>query len=268
MELSELRKLLHLSASSIGTYINCSLKYKLIKIDKLAPDFVSDSLVYGSAIHVMLEIFHRARMHNEIIPLSKWLEMFEVHWYETLVSTPEIKYSNGAYAGSLLDEGKSLLTIYYDRFPREYKVIAVEKGFNISIEGLPRVIIGAIDLVEEDESGTIIITDHKTSGRAFSNDEVNRNMQLTLYQMAMKEQYPDRDFMLKLDALIKTKTPKFEQFYTFRDELAEQRLKRKILAVWNGIEKEVFIPNEESWFCKGCEYKSHCNDWFEERRAA
>jgi putative RecB family exonuclease len=268
MDLAELRKLPHLSASAIGTYIDCSLKYKLAKIDRLAPDFISDSLIYGSVIHQLLEIYHEARMHDETIPLSEWLELFERHWFEALEKAGNIKFNKDATAETLLNEGKSLLTIYYDRYPREYKVMATEMPFSFTLDGLPIVIIGAIDLIEEDESGTIIITDHKTSGRAFSNDEVNRNMQLTLYQMAMKEQYPDRDFMLKLDALIKTKTPRFEQFYTFRDELAEQRLKRKILAVWNGIEKEVFIPNEESWFCKGCEYKSHCNNWFEERRAA
>jgi len=37
-----------------------------------------------------------------------------------------------------------------------------------------------------------VITDWKTSGRAFSSDEVDNNMQLTIYQMATKANgYPD-----------------------------------------------------------------------------
>ena len=39
-------------------------------------------------------------------------------------------------------------------------------------------IIGAVDLVEQDHAGTIIITDFKTSARAYSNDEVDRSFQL------------------------------------------------------------------------------------------
>ena len=268
MELAELRNKPHLSASSIGTYIDCGLKFKLAKIDRLKPEFISDSLVYGSAVHKVLECFHEARMHDEKLPLFQLLELYEKCWDEELENRDNVRFKEGVSAETILNEGKSLLTVYYDQYPCEYKVIDTEMPFSFTLENLPVAIIGAIDLLEEDETGAIIITDHKTSGRAFSNAEVDRNMQLTLYQMAMKEKYPDREFVLKLDALIKTKKPRFEQFYTFRDELAEQRLKRKILAVWEGIEKEVFIPNEESWFCPGCEYKSHCNDWFEERRAA
>ncbi|MCK5679204.1 hypothetical protein KAI46_00150, partial [bacterium] len=85
---------------------------------------------------------------------------------------------------------------------------------------------------------------------------------------AMRKQYPDREILLKLDALIKTKKPRFEQFYTFRDDFDEQRVVKKILAVWNGIQKEVFIPNEESRYCFSCEYKSHCNNWFTQKMVA
>ena len=269
MTLAELRKLPHLSASSIGTYIDCGLKYKLAKIDKLPPAFKSDSLVYGSTIHRVLEVYHEARMHDERVPLSMILELFEDYWGEELKKTSNIKFKKGVTAKSLLHEGKSLLTVYCDKYPYDdFKVIGVEESISFTIPGLPVAIIGAIDLLEEDESGTLIITDHKTAGKAFSMAEVNRNMQLTIYQIAMRKEYPGRDILLKLDALIKTKKPRFEQFYTFRDDLDEQRTIKKILAVWDGIQKEVFIPNEESRYCSGCEYKFHCNDWFAQRMVA
>jgi putative RecB family exonuclease len=267
MELAELREKPHLSASSIGTYIECSLKYKLARIDNLKPDFISAALVYGSTIHKVLESYHQARKHNEKLPLSYLLELYEKYWENELKARENIRFKSGVTAEILLNEGKSLLTVYYDRYPCEYRVIDTEMPFSFTLENLPIAIIGAIDLLEEDEDGSIIITDHKTSGRAFSIGEVERNLQLTIYQLAMREAYPDREIILKLDALIKTRKPKFEQFYTFRDEEAEQRLKRKIAAVWQGIEREVFIPNEESWFCGSCEYKTHCNEWFLRRAA-
>ncbi len=55
-----------------------------------------------------------------------------------------------------------------------------------------------MDLIEEDSAGTIIITDFKTSGRAYSKDEVNQNQQLTMYQIAAKRNgYGDREILLR-----------------------------------------------------------------------
>ena len=132
------------------------------------------------------------------------------------------------------------------------------------IPGVPVPIIGATDLVEEDPSGAIIITDFKTSGKAYSVDEVDKNPQMTIYQMAFKKNgYKDREILLKFDALIKTKTPKFEQYWTTRSDADERRMVRRIKEVWNGINKEVFVPNDTSWKCKGCHYQQACKDWFE-----
>jgi len=37
---------------------------------------------------------------------------------------------------------------------------------------------------------------------------------------------------------------KFQQYYTSRSEMDERRVARKILGVWDGIKKGVFIPND------------------------
>ena len=122
---------------------------------------------------------------------------------------------------------------------------------------------GPSTLWKQDDSGTIIITDHKTTGRAYSIDEIDQNPQITIYQMAAKANgFADREILLKFDCLVKTKTPKFEQYYTTRTETDELRLIRKIQTVWDGINKEVFIPNDTSWKCKTCPYKKACDEWF------
>ena len=62
----------------------------------------------------------------------------------------------------------------------------------------------------------------------------------------------DREILLRFDTLIKTKTPKFEQYWTTRSKLDERRLIKKAAQVWNGITKGVFVANDTSWKCKGC----------------
>jgi putative RecB family exonuclease len=161
--------------------------------------------------------------------------------------------------------GKDLLTAWYNKLPDDqFTILAIEEAFSFTLPGIPIPIIGAMDLVEEDNAGTIIITDFKTSGRAYSKDEVDQNQQLTMYQIAAKcNGYGDREILLRFDTLIKTKTPKFEQYWTTRSEIDERRLIKKAAQVWDGISKGVFIANDTSWKCKGCAYKKACDAYLE-----
>jgi putative RecB family exonuclease len=263
--ISEIRDQPHLSASSVGDYLDCSLLYKFTRIDKLRPEFKSDAMEFGSAIHLTLAEFYKQKMIGEKQLLKEIQENFEGFWRELAEDNDDIQYSEGKDFDTLLREGKELLAVWHSKFPEnDFKVIGVEEPFIVHLENLPVPLIGYIDLIEEDESGTIIITDAKTSGRSYSIDEVDKNLQLTLYQIAVKTNgYKDREILLKFDCLIKTKTPKFEQFYTSRSEIEEKRALKKIQEVWRGIHKEVFIPNDTHWKCKNCGFKRHCDQFLE-----
>ena len=268
MDISDLRKEPHLSASSINDYIDCGLLYKFGRLDKLPMEFRSDSLEFGSVIHKVLEEHYRMKMEGKFLSAKELHQIFESYWRETAEGKEDIRYSEGKDFDTLLLEGRELLTVYHNKIPEDnFTIIGVEEPFSFMIGNCPVPIIGAVDLMEEDESETLIITDWKTSGRAYSNDEVDRNFQLTLYQMAAKANgYSDREILLKFDCLIKTKTPKFEPYYTTRSKTDEIRAAKKIREVWDGINKGVFIPNDGSsnWKCKGCAYKKACDDWFME----
>ena len=142
-------------------------------------------------------------------------------------------------------------------------MIGIEEAFSFTLPGVSVPVIGGVDLLEEDSAGTIIITDFKSSARSYSIDEIDNNMQMTMYQLAMKKNgFADREILLRFDCLIKTKTPKFEQYYTTRNYVDELRLIRKIEKVWEGINAGVFIPNDTSWKCKNCPYRKACDEWF------
>jgi putative RecB family exonuclease len=93
---------------------------------------------------------------------------------------------------------------------------------------------------------------------------VAQNPQLMLYHMAMRANgYAERNIILKLDCLIKTRTPQFKRFYTARTLLDEKKAAAKIRAVWDGITKGVFIPNDTSWKCGYCLYQRACQNWYQ-----
>ncbi len=264
MDLHALRQQPHLSASAISTYTDCSLMFKFSYVDKLKPETTPDSLVFGTVIHKVLEQFHLHRMLGESLSILELQHAFEQHWQQKAKENETILYKEGHDYESYLALGKSLLATYVTELPQTgYEVLALEEPFKLHIPGVPVPVIGAIDLIEEDQAGTIIITDHKTAGKAYTKDEIDNNFQLTVYAMAAKANgFHDREIVLKFDCLVKTKKPKFLQYYTVRSPDEEHRVVRRIQAVWNGISKGVFIPNDTSWRCKGCSFKEPCCQWF------
>ena len=170
MDLAELRKTPHLSASSINDYIECGLHYRFSRIDKLKPEFRSDAMVFGSAIHKTIAHFHQERMTGNLLPLAELQLTFENEWRDAVKGNIPIRYAKGKDFNVLLGEGKEYLKVYHENFSGDgFEVLAIEEPFSYSIEGLEVPIIGAYDLVEVDSAGTIVISDFKTSGHAYSN---------------------------------------------------------------------------------------------------
>ena len=265
MTLQELRTRPHLSVSAINDYTDCGLLYKLGRIDGFKPEFRSDAMEFGSAVHIVLAEYYQQKMAGVDLSLKEVHDLFEYHWQRLAGSNDEIQYAEGKSFEILLLEGKELLTTFYHkRAMNGCEVIAIEEPFCFTIEGCHLPMIGAFDLVERGASGTVVIVDNKTSGRAYSSDEVDRNFQLTVYQMAARAMGFSKEILLRFDCLIKTKNPKFEQYYTTRTEIDETRARRRIIEIYRGITRGVFIPNDSStnWKCRGCSFKKPCNEWF------
>ncbi len=265
MSFKEISEGPHLSASSINKYIDCGLLYRFSKIDKLQPEFTPDVLLFGSAIHWAIAHINQGRKVECLLDLPDVIECFEEKWVSTVKKTPNIKYSKGKDFESLLNQGKGLLTAYFKNGVDDgFKVLAIEEPFSFTIPGLSVPIIGITDCIEEDESGTIIITDYKTASKAYSEKEIDSDMQLTLYQMAMKaSQFKDREIMVRFICLIKTKVPKVLQYWAMRTDLEEKRLAKKAIGVWEGISKGVFLPADGHWKCTNCGFKTACQEWSE-----
>jgi putative RecB family exonuclease len=193
-------------------------------------------------------------------------DQFEAFWRESAEKDESIRYTRDQTFEGILRSGRSLIRTYRESFPVSfYSIVAIEEPFACQPEGLDIPIIGVMDLVEEDENGTLIITENKTSKKAYSDSQIDTNLQLTTYQVAARSNgYQARDIVLRIDCLIKTAVPKFQQYYTTRSPLDEHRTIRKIRKVWEAIQRGVFVPNDTSWKCPYCEYRFACDQWFKE----
>ena len=266
MSLAELRKQAHLSVSAIDDYMECGLQFKFSRIDKLKTKYRADAMVFGSAIHNVMAEFNGERLIGNILTVSELQDRFEHYWTAYAKGKEDILYKKGKTFESEMDEGKELIRVFGESIPQscmqKHTVIAIEEAFEFHLQGLPIPMIGVMDLVEEDDQGSIYIIDYKTSSAAYSADKVKTHFQLTVYQIAAKANgYGDRAINLGIDCLIKTKEPKFERYVTARAPVDEARAIKRIQTVWQGIESNIFIPNTNSWKCKDCGYLDDCSNW-------
>lgn len=264
MNLKELRQQPHLSASGINDYLECGLSYRFGRIDRLKPEFKADSLEFGTCIHQVLAEFHQERLGGCWLSRRNLESLFRQYWEERAFNNSDIRYKPGNSYESLLEQGKNLVREYHENYmPEDLTVLAIEEPFSFTVEGLPVPIIGAMDLVEEDDKGGIVITDFKTASRAYSDEDVRKNFQLMVYHLAARSNgFHDRNIVLMIECLVKTKTPQLRRYSATKDETDETRAVKKIREVWNGIDNGVFIPNDSSWKCKDCCYAKACRDWF------
>lgn len=271
MDINELRRHEHLSASSVATYLECGLAFRFRYLDHARAEFRPEALVFGSAVHEALAAYYLALAEGQRLDQDELLEVFVTSLRRVTAGDLPVQYKQGHDYDSLLKQGQEMLSVFHrEIIDDQAEIVGVEMPFSLAVPGLPVPVIGVYDLVLRDADGVITIVDHKTAARAYSATEVDGNFQLTLYQVAARANgLADDEVLLRLDCLLKTKQPRFEQFYTTRNDLQEHMAVRRVLAAWEGVSKGVFLPAPaNSWKCAGCVHPTACRQWFEARQAS
>jgi putative RecB family exonuclease len=248
----------HLSASQINLYLDCSLKYRFLYIDRIPRPFTSSGLLFGKVVHSTLEWLSKERKKGNSVTLERLFRVFEADWFsQTLDQT--IRYKEGEEESSLKKQGRELLSLYFHREAK--KPVAAELPFQIHLvsqdgEVLEVPLQGFIDLVEE---GGMIV-EFKTSQRKMDEFQLSESLQLTAYSYAYELLFQKKPEGLRVINLVRNRNPKIEEFETKRENGAYQRLFLVAKKVLEGIQAQIFFPRT-SFFCKDCEFEEQCRNW-------
>jgi len=220
----------YLSYSQLALYLDCPLKYRFRYIDEIRTDGVSSALVFGKAIHRALAEFYIDVKEGRAFSLARLLDGFTEAWEEECGRAEVVFRKDESFAG-LLAQGKEMLGVFArERLPT-MRVVAVEVPFEFKLENpetgeeFPIPIKGVIDLIEEDENGTLWVVDHKTAARAFSEHQIDADLQLMIYAAAVEQLdiVEGREKRYRFDVLTKTKKPKFLQYRLYKDDVSISR---------------------------------------------
>lgn len=230
-----------LSYSAISTYLECPLQYKLIYIDKLKR-LPKPYFSFGRSLHKATEYFYSG-MFTTPPSLSEFLKYYEENWESEGFESKEEEKKH-------FELGKKILDKFYEINSKDYKTpIAVEYNFNVDLEGI--VLTGFIDRVDKLPSGNLEIIDYKSGKRFPSINELNEDLQLSIYHIAAEKTWEILPEKLTIYHL-RFNTP----LSTQRKPEQIKEATKKILKVSNDIEKGKFEPKENS-FCP-CDFPQYC----------
>lgn len=247
-----------LSISQVTAYLGCPLKYRFQYVDKLPRPWRVAAMAFGTSVHAAIEWFHRERMDGRSPEVMKALEVFEADWFAQNVEP--LVFSPREDAEALRGLGVALLTKYLIAMA-DTKAKAVESPFELDLfdpetgEDLGVHFRGYIDLVEEGDT----LVDVKTAGRSLENGGLERHLQLSAYALVfylLHAVIPK----LRLDVLLKLRSPRIEQLHTDRSLPDLAWTARLIANTARAIEQGHFFPNP-SWRCTECEYFANCQAW-------
>jgi len=249
----------HFSASQLICYLQCPLQYYLQYELGVVWEKTPSAVMFGSAVHKGVEKANRLLMNSGIDANAVKME-YATAWKEEQ-KDEEIAWKEDPT--ELYQKGADLLTLYCLEMAYE-KPTEVELGFRLPIvdtaTGLyipSRDFVGKIDAIFTDST----IVEIKTTGRSPVQQEIDQNIQLTLYSWAYRMLFGRPEKTIKVINLVKTKEPKIAVVETQRTERQHSWLIASVFQVIRAIESKLFYPNPIGGFgCFNCQYQKHCQE--------
>jgi CRISPR/Cas system-associated exonuclease Cas4 (RecB family) len=237
-------ELKHLSASTIDAFLICPRRQYLSALHKDEARVPSSFLIAGTAAHEALRRYHTDKEDSR--PL---IELFK----------DEVK-KEGLIPFETFKSACEYLSEYEFNNPRDANIVFVEKEFIINIGGYP--VKGFIDRVDYLGDGHYEIIDYKTGWVAKSQAELDDDIQLMTYDIALRTMAESGEVLLP--APIEEVTVSL--YYLKHDKMStsftdEQRATyTEFVTLVGDALKEV---NDEPTprlnnFCRYCEFAGDC----------
>lgn len=246
------------SHSKLSTFEQCPYKYKLKYIDKIKPEIEKTIEAHlGTCVHDTLEWVYNLVKEKKIPSINEVITYYSVKWQnefaeEILIVKKEMS------AKDYFNKGVQFLIDYYSKYyPFQDGTIACEKRIFIELDKNTK-LQGFIDrLVKNLETGEFEIHDYKTANFLPSQEKIDKDRQLALYSIAIKESY-GKDKEVKLIWHYLAHNQKIESKRT--NEQLEQ-LKQETKELIKQIESTRYFSTNKSVLCSWCEYKNQCPEF-------
>jgi hypothetical protein len=243
------------------------LQYFYRYLARLPQERISAALVFGTAINAALLSIDqdlakgrppRAKVAHQV--LRSELEKAYGNTSLPVVSTHD-EDLEGLYV-----KGVRMVDHYIENLIPDEVPLAINRRFTIPLineqgEALPRPLVGELDRVVRLKDGRYGIVDWKTAGARWTTERIAKDDQATAYILAGRYLFDTKPAFFRYDLLLKTVKPAIERYYVDRSDQATRRFLKKVTIVDRAIRSGAFAPNDRSFACPTCPFKSACDKW-------
>jgi putative RecB family exonuclease len=245
------------SPSSLSCFENCPKQYHFRYVEPLEVDQEGIEAFVGKRVHEVLERLYRF-VGEGLVPsrqkvVWRYQQNFEAQFDPTRVRIVR----EGTEVGWYRSVGARGLENYYQRhYPFDAdRTLGLEKPIRFELDGQGRYALrGIIDRLVRAKDGALEIHDFKTGRRVPRQEELDRDRQLGLYELGVRDQLGEEGevrlvwhYVVPDQVRTSTRTP--EQRDALRD------------ATTRSIDR---IRSEKEWaprpsaLCDWCEYRAYC----------
>jgi len=248
------------SHSRIDTFETCPKKYEFAYILKAPRGPSGVEAFMGSRVHEALEWLYDqvrvCRLPDEEDVVARYIEVWDAEWCDDVRVTRADRTADDYRA-----IGEKAVRDYYRRYhPFDSGVtVGLEMKIALRLDD-EHEILGYVDRLTKVADGVWEIHDYKTGGSLIHQDKADADRQLALYELAVREMYPDAEQVslvwhyLAFDHEIRScRTPQ---------QLAD--LRAQVLASVLHIEAQTQFPTKTGSLCNWCDYKPVCPAWAHE----
>lgn len=252
------------SNSRIETFEQCPRKYKFRYIENIKTDTEGVEAFVGKRVHEALEKLYKDLKMGRLNTLEELLRFYENEWEKTWHGKVNV-VREGITPGHYFEIGKRCISDYYKRFHPfdQTRTLGLEERIEMKlVDGdKTHTIQGYIDrLAWDPATETYEIHDYKTGNSMPTQEDVDEDRQLALYQLGIKQRWPDaKHFKLIWHYLAFDK-----DISSKRTETDLKSLEQEVISVIRQIENEFKIGRWEvrtSRLCDWCDYKPICPAW-------
>jgi len=246
--------ILRFSHSALQSFKTCPRQYEYNYLLKI-PQPPAGAASFGSSLHNTLNEFYKLvgqskqaslfEDYQEDLSLDRLLTIYEDKWIN-------VGFDSRAHMETLKKRGEEILGKFHEHFKDEItKIEFLEKGFKLKVGKYT--ITGRIDRADKLEDGTLEVIDYK-SGKSKTQKDVDRDPQLMIYALAVKECFNQPSSKLTLyflDDDLKVSTDP--------DEEKLDKMKQDIIETADKINKSDFAPTPSKFACGFCPYNKICD---------
>ena len=244
---------MNFSHSRISCFENCKYQYKLRYIDRVKVDVATTIECFmGSLVHATLEKLYKDKGNGCDLTKKELLEYYDKEWDKQY--TDNIQITKTEYtANNYKKQGRTFIEEYYDTYApfEELKILGLEtsdflklgsNSYSIRIDKLAC------------KGNTYYICDYKTNSKMLEQEKADKDRQLAMYSLWIKQKYPDAKKIILLWHMLK-----FNKEVTSTRTSEELRnLRKETIGKINEIIACKQYPPNITALCDYCVYKHLC----------